>query len=439
MNGGRAITVLVSLASVWAMRSDAITLDTLMKTILEKNPEIQKAKCGLEQASGRRLVFRSVAWPKAIVGIAGGVQGGHRAGDNSIEPFGFAYGVFTQPLFNSAVPATLRRGDVEILIAQQQLNVAIVEQLHSARLAFYSALYNRSLKNLRQDQRQQLEENASGQKARYESGLTDRGALVGAEVQTRELDPRIETAQRAYDEATLKLTQAIGNLDSSTNLPQPDGELEYKRVDLDIGKEAETASRRRADLKLARVLIHAAREEQRIIEAGYYPGLNAVVGGEYIPTSGVRRDSEGAPRKTDDTLSSEARTGAAYTWRVVDNGKVYGATMKQRSAREINEATLRKLEADVPRDLARIRNNLQAIATKREALVSGASTAEQTATTVQQNVAEGVVSQLEFRLAENALLDIKSALLNLAYQQNVALAEWDRASGRYFQFSDDSP
>jgi hypothetical protein len=53
--------------------------------------------------------------------------------------------IWKQTLFTMAVPPSLRRGDIEVLIAQQQLNVAVVEQLHAARLAFYAALYNRSL------------------------------------------------------------------------------------------------------------------------------------------------------------------------------------------------------------------------------------------------------------------------------------------------------
>ena len=63
-----------------------------------------------------------------------------------------------------AVPPSLRRGDVEVLIAQQQLNVAVVEQLHAARLAFYAALYNRSLESIRDEQRRKLEENVATQK-----------------------------------------------------------------------------------------------------------------------------------------------------------------------------------------------------------------------------------------------------------------------------------
>jgi outer membrane protein TolC len=95
------------------------------------------------------------------------------------------------------------------------------------------------------------------------------------------------------------------------------------------------------------------------------------------------------------------------------------------------------METDLRRDLARIANNLQAIAAKHAALTSATSAAESSAAAVQANLAGGVTSQLEFRLAENASLKIKTDLLDLAYQQNLALAEWDRMTGRYFQFSED--
>jgi len=183
-------------------------------------------------------------------------------------------------------------------------------------------------------------------------------------------------------------------------------------------------------------LVRAANEDQRIIEAAYYPSIYAQVSGDYIPVSGVRRQSEGSPRRQDDVISSEIRAGAAYTWRVVDNGLVRGAAIKQRSAREINELLLHQMEADIPRELARIRNNVEAIETKRAALIQATAAAEQNAESVRKNLEEGVMSQYEFHLAENGLTKIQTALLGLAYQQNLALAEWDRVTGRYFQFSD---
>ncbi|PYK55223.1 MAG: hypothetical protein DME47_04165, partial [Verrucomicrobia bacterium] len=179
----------------------AVTLETVLQTTLERNPAIQEAKSGLEQAAGQRVVFRSVAWPDVELDVPAGVQGGHRAGESGTKGFGVGRGVLTQTLFNAGLPASLRRGDVEVLIAQQQLNVAVVDQLHAARLAFYSALYNRSLESIRREQQRGLRENVATQRTRFEAGLADKSALTGATVQASELDTQIEGAHRAYLDA----------------------------------------------------------------------------------------------------------------------------------------------------------------------------------------------------------------------------------------------
>jgi hypothetical protein len=57
---------------------------------------------------------------------------------------------------------------------------------------------------------------------------------------------------------------------------------------------------------------------------------------------------------------------------------------------------------------------------------------------VHQNVAGGLASQLEYRLTQKGLLETRSGLLDAIYQHNLAVAEWDRAAGRYFQFSEDT-
>src|SRR3989454_2925718 len=209
----------------WVSSASAITLERVLQTTLEKNPAIQEAKAGLEQATGRRLVFRSIVWPRAEVGVPAGVQAAHRAGESGVIGFGIGRGWLTQTLFDMAVPPSLRRGDVEVLIAQQQLNVAIVEQLHTARLAFYAALYNRSLESIRREQQHRLDENAATQKTRYEAGLADKSALTSATVQASELDTQIESAHRAYLGAQLQLALAMGTDPAKAPLPEPEGEL----------------------------------------------------------------------------------------------------------------------------------------------------------------------------------------------------------------------
>ena len=322
------------------------------------------------------------------------------------------------------------------MIAQQQLNLAIEQQLHAARVAFYSALYNRDLLSTREKQREHLDQNVASQQDRYQAGLADRSAIASATMQARELDPMVENARRGYGAAQLELAQLMAtDLKSDESLPEAEGELSFAPVDVDLESETAAALERRTDIKLARLLVRAANDDERIIAAGYYPDVNGSVTGDYIPVTGIHR--EGSTSRVDDFVGSEIREGAALSWRVIDNGKVGGALLKQRKAREINEVELHKLETSVGRELARIRNDLLGIAAKHKSLAAGTRSAADTVTGVQQNLGSGLSSQLEFRLAEGSYLKTETGLLEASYLQNVSLAEWDRATGRYFQFSED--
>jgi outer membrane protein TolC len=190
-------------------------------------------------------------------------------------------------------------------------------------------------------------------------------------------------------------------------------------------------------LNLARLLVRASDEDQRIIEAAFYPRLEATASGTYIPVT-IHQGNKGAPSSSDNVITSEATAGIAYTWRVVDNGKVGGRVARARAIREMNEISLRQLEANVSLELKRIHNNLHAIDERWKSLSAAVASAEQNVDAVQRTIAQGLSSQLEFRTAESSYLETKSALLSTAYQQNVARAEWDRATGRYFQFSEDT-
>jgi outer membrane protein len=425
------------LIACFAYPAGAVTLETVLQATLGKNPAIQEAKSGLEQAAGQRLVFRSVAWPDAELGVPAGVQAGHRAGESGVKGFAVGRGTLTQTLFNAGLPASMRRGDIEVLIAQQQLNVAVVEQLHAARLAFYAALYNQTLESIRREQQQRLQDNVTTQRTRYEAGLADKSALTSATVQASELETQIESAHRAYLDAQLQLALAMAIDPGKASLPEPEGELQSIPIRVDLDSETAAALQRRADLKLARLFVRAANEDQRIIAADYYPIVTGSLPGEYVPVTGIHR--EGSTSKTQDFIGSEIREKAVYTWRVIDNGKVGGAVLRASSVREINELTCRKLEANIPRELSRIANDLKTTEVREKSLASATAAAEESARSIQQNLASGLASPLEYRVTQNAFLETKSGLLEAIYQHNLAVAEWDRATGRYFRFSDDTP
>ncbi|HVD95966.1 MAG TPA: TolC family protein, partial [Candidatus Limnocylindria bacterium] len=225
-------------------------------------------------------------------------------------------------------------------------------------------------------------------------------------------------------------------IDPKSALPEPDGELQFVPIRLDVESETAAALQRRADLKLARLFVRAANEDQRIIAADYYPAVAGRINGEYVPVTGIHRQE--STSKTQDFIGSEIMEKAAYSWRVIDNGKVGGAVLKARATREVNQLTCRKLEANVSRELARIANNLKAIDSRETSLSTASGAAEESTRTVRENVASGLVSPLEYRVTQNALLTTRSGLLDAIYQHNLAIAEWDRATGRYFQFSEDT-
>ncbi len=227
----RAILICGATVAFFGADLRAITLDAAMDRTLQNNPAIQQAKTSLEKAAGQRLVLRSISYPDAnLKGIAG-AEGGHRIElSDETKVFGFPQGNFAQALFNAAIPPSRRRGDLELLIAQQQLNVTVVEQLHKTRIAFYTALYNRSLASLRESQQRQLEANIQTQQARYQAGTTERDSLTAARLQAHELGPEIETARRDYDGALLDLAEAMGtSLGAGVPLPRPEGELRFAR------------------------------------------------------------------------------------------------------------------------------------------------------------------------------------------------------------------
>ena len=420
--------------------SRAITFEAAMQTALQNNPTIQQAKIGLEEAAGKRLVLRSIAYPDAnLKGIAG-TEGGHRIElSDETKAFGFAQGNFGQNIFHAAIPASLRRGKLEVLIAQQRLNVAVAEQLHRTRIAFYTALYNRSLESLQQSQQRDLEANIKAQQERYDAGTTKRESLTAARLQAHELGPEMEFARHAQHAALLDLAAAMGRrLSPDATVAEPEGELQFIDARFDVAAETERALHHRADLNLARLLVRAADEEKRIVQADYYPSVRLLAAGDYIPVSGISREGGGgSPSRSDDFISSEVRAGGSYNWRIIDNGKTGGAVLRQKEAREINEVLLAKLEASVRRELTRIDGNLRAIQAQHDALAKAADVAEQNVVNLRENILQGFASQLEYREGESSLLHARDELLNATYQQNLARAEWDLVTGRYFQFSDD--
>ena len=154
-----------------------------------------------------------------------------------------------------------------------------------------------------------LEGNFKAQSDRFQAGKSDRASVASSRLLEQELRPRLEEMRRVRTGALLQLSQCMG--ETGKTLPTVEGELQFIDTDFDIEAEATRTLQSRPDLKLARLLVRASAEDQRIIEAAYYPTLAATVSGTYIPVSDIRNGSSGTARRSDDIVSSELRAGGA--------------------------------------------------------------------------------------------------------------------------------
>jgi len=120
-----------------------VTLAECYTQTLEHNLDIRRQRAGVEQAAGVKTVFTARALPRASMSGTAGYSGGTLYGPGG--PFAVLQTEASQPIFDMGIPASLRRGRLEVIIAQQTLNRAVTEQLHATRLAFLRSLAARRL------------------------------------------------------------------------------------------------------------------------------------------------------------------------------------------------------------------------------------------------------------------------------------------------------
>src|SRR5260370_13970990 len=88
-------------------------------------------------------------------------------------------------------------------------------------------------------------------------------------------------------------------------LPAPEGELEFISMHVDLDSETAAALERRADVKLARLFVRAANEDERIIAADYYPQATGGLRGECVPVTGIHRQR--STTRSHDFIGAEIR------------------------------------------------------------------------------------------------------------------------------------
>jgi outer membrane protein len=307
-------------------------------------------------------------------------------------------------------------------IGYLSLRETVESVIAQVRKQFYATLLNRELIRVAEESITLLEEELKDQTNRFEAGTVPKFNVLRAEVELANAKPELIRARNNHLLALLDLAKTVGVNQPRTAVPPFDafGELRMMEHGWNIESALATARKRRVMLKVQDRTVRNEAEQVEVARAGGRPRVDANAGYEL-------RNS----RITDD-LSKEANGwyfGVQGTWNIFDSGATQGQVMQAQAklgvARVRQQDAVQQVELEVQRSFARVRE-------AKELIASQAKTVEQADEALRlskERLSAGAGTQLDVLSARVALTRARTTELQARYDYNVALAEFDRATG----------
>jgi outer membrane protein TolC len=438
-------------------RPENLTLADCLRETIEHNPLIIQKRLALEGASGTRLIFRSRELPTFTVGGLAGEQGKQTTGmvrvavEVNSKPqsvvvrsprpstlFLIGSEAFNQPLFDASIPASLRRGNIEVAVARSNFLVTAVGQLSVARVQFYGAFYQQENGAVLRGIQETIAANARGIGQLVQAGLAGRQQELAAEIQQSNFNPQVLANTGALHGDLTTLLETMGRPLGAAAAPEISitlvGPWDDANLDFQTAAIAREARARRPDLQVLRDLVRATTEDANIQRGGYYPLIKAYVTGELLPESFVQGQHANTVRPEDNTQQTQVSPGVRYDWNVIDTGIVRGGVHRVESQRDALAIALHQMEADIPGQLEQVRAQAVSAIRERDLFQSNVATATDTFNMIAAGVAQGTNNQLEFLDAQNGVLATRAGLLAAELKISSAHAEFDRVTGGYLRF-----
>ena len=278
-------------------------MDDCLASTFRQYPEIQRLRVDVERALGTKAVFRSRALPQLSTQLAIGLRGGNLYNSAQIRtnvptggatannaaalyptPFSTLSADFSQPLIDLGIPSALRRGRLEVVIAQQGLNREVTDRLHEARTTFLRALYLRDLIALHENIGQRLRANVHSEQRRLDVGTGSEAAFKSAKIQELNLQLELSNLRGDYFTVVTRIAELCGlNLSEDAKgsrrlwAAETGRRTAVRAARVDLPRESAYALENRADLKLLRAMVDAGAAERPSAQAGYFPVVSLTV------------------------------------------------------------------------------------------------------------------------------------------------------------------
>ena len=448
------------------VRAEVLTLEDCLRETAAHNPGVIAEQFEVQRATGTRLLLRSRALATANIGGTLGYQGSQNAEEQRFTSRGpdgttvstivttprsgqellVGTGQITQPIFDVAIPASWRRGDIGILAARQSYYTVAANQLYQARTYFLRALYQHKRVELLRQNEDVIDRNIRTQEQLVSAGVKGRQGLLAAQVQRGNFDPGVLDAVGSYRSSLATLLQTMGRQpgvgaggDDPLDHITLSGSLDETPLTFDAAAAGQEALAHRPDILALREQVRGLREDANITRAGYFPRVQLYLAGELLPQSFVRSSRPNAIRSTDQVQTTEIRPGVRGDWTVIDTGNVQGEAHRLDAVRGELEVGLQRLERSVPGELAGIRATINSNAESLKTLRGNVDVAQNTLNIITAGVAQGVNSQLEFLDAQSGLLNTRLGILDAAYTLSVSRTEYHRITGQYLRYVFDDP
>jgi outer membrane protein len=447
-----------------------LTLNRAVATALRQNPDLLRALKEIERTRGQVIEVRAQALPHVTLNGRYNQQDKYllESGDTSSSSGGSAGSVTTTTTsptgttttnttklntssLSSAAGNNTTGGDKswqitldaqQIIYSGGQVKAALkiakftedqsyflmrdtVDKVIAAvRTQFYTVLLNRKLITVAEESIRLLADELKDQKNRFDAGTVPRFNVLRAEVALANAQPDLIHAKNAYTISQLELAKTLG-LEADRNIGgKPPfnvaGELRIGDRQVALAAGLEVAKRRRPFLKAQKQNILTEEQQITVAKAGYKPQV-------YVDTGWEMRNS----RRTDN-LSKEVNGwffGLTGNWNIFDGfetkGKIIQAQARLGSAQILYADSVLQVELEVQRAYSSVQEAKELIASQSKVVEQ----ADEALRLSRERLAAGAGTQLDVLDTQVALTRARVTQQQALYDYNIAVAEFDRATG----------
>jgi len=263
-----------------------------------------------------------------------------------------------------------------------------------------------------------LTDQLKDQQNRFDAGTVPRFNVLQAEVELANARPDLIRAKNNFHISRLQLAKTLG-LDTDDE-PDVTGTLRIVPREVNLSRALIAARSNRAILKAQQNTVAGGEQQITVAKAGYKPSLTADVGYEFVNS----RDTTDLAKVTNGWY-----LGVNGTWAIFDGfqtrGQVEQARASLASAKVNLSDSLQQVDLEVQKAYAQAKVSREVIASQAKVVEQ----ADEALRLARERLNAGAGTQLDVLNARLALTKARTTQKQALSDYNVALAEYDRATG----------